>query len=116
MTQTLNHGHKVTGEEDWLTYLAEAAPEVLWFHLVSDGRWQGTVHAIGKYQGKCLIFDGYYGSCSGCGAWGEGGEPTTLQEVLDSSQLFDDREKAIEHWGKGADALGVEAIGAILGD
>jgi DNA modification methylase len=26
METTLNHGHKVTGDEDWLSYLCAAAP------------------------------------------------------------------------------------------
>jgi hypothetical protein len=115
--KTLNHGHVVTGEKDWLSYLCEAAPEVLWFHLCSRGDYQGEVFAVGKYLGKCLVFSDYYGSCSGCGAWGEGGEPTDLSEVLKSSKLFDKPDDALEEWRRtGMDDEGIEAIGAILGE
>jgi hypothetical protein len=37
----------------------------------------------------------YFGSCSGCGAWGEGGEPETLEDVLRNGELFDDPADAL---------------------
>ena len=38
----------------------------------------------------------YYGSCSGCGAWGEGGEPETLKDVLSNGELFKTKKQALE--------------------
>lgn len=69
-------------------YLWIAAPEIKWLYVEDVGDYQGVVFAIGKYQRKWFIMQDYYGSCSGCGAWGEGGEPEKLEDVLSHGELF----------------------------
>lgn len=77
-------------------YLWMAAPEIKWIYVEDIGSYQGTVYAIGKYQRQWFVMRDYYGSCSGCGAWGEGGQPSTLDEVLSHGELFLNRKQAIE--------------------
>jgi len=69
-------------------FLIDATPEILWFWCDSDDDYQGQVYALGYWKNNIVWFSGYYGSCSGCGAWGEGGEPTNLDEVLADSAVF----------------------------
>ena len=71
-----------------------AAPEISWYHVEDVGSYQGTVFAIGKYQKKWFVMQDYYGSCSGCGAWGEGGEPEKLKDVLSHGELFEKKKDA----------------------
>lgn len=86
-------------------FLVEASPDILWYYVVDVGGYQGTIYAVGKYKGKALIFEDDYGSCSGCGAWEEGdditkytgGQPKNLEEIMRSSVMFDNRDKALEH-------------------
>lgn len=79
---------------DYKDFLIDASPEILWFYVYAQGDYQGNVDAIGVYKNLIVFFSGYYGSCSGCGAWGEGGEPTDLLEVFDNSILINVGEKA----------------------
>lgn len=69
------------GYDDWLI---SVAPDVLWFMVEATGSYQGQVYAVGRLGKSIVLYEDYYGSCSGCGAWGEGGEPKSRQEVLDS--------------------------------
>lgn len=83
--------------DEWLIM---RAPDVLWFNVQEVGDYQGEVYGIGTYQRQFLIYEGYYGSCSGCGAWGEGGEPANQDEVLASSTLYADITAAVEYLAK----------------
>ena len=76
-------------------WLVSIAPDVLWFYVQDVGCWSGNVYGVGVFRGDILIYEGFYGSCSGCGAWGEGGEPGSQQEVLANSSLFNRPELAI---------------------
>ena len=73
----------------YIHYLVEAAPSILWFDVQDIGGYQGSVYGVGLYKSKILIYEDYYGSCSGCGAWGEGGEPNSESDVLLKSTQFD---------------------------
>ena len=77
-------------------YLWMAAPEIKLIHVEDVGSYQGTVFAIGRYKNKWFIMKDYYGSCSGCGAWGEGGELESLKSVLNNGELFTSKQKAYE--------------------
>lgn len=72
-------------------YLIAASPDILWFWEEWTGSYQGSVYALGidTVEKKLVAFRGYYGSCSGCGAWGEGGEPTCKQDIIGQSNVFD---------------------------
>lgn len=76
-------------------YLWQAAPEINWYYVEEVGSYQGDVYALGKYKGKLFVMHDYYGSCSGCGAWGEGGEPEKLKDVLGNGELFTSKKKAV---------------------
>ena len=76
-------------------YLWMAAPEIDWYHVEDVGSYQGTVYALGKYKDKLFVMKDYYGSCSGCGAWGEGGEPEKLKDVLGHGELFKSKKEAL---------------------
>lgn len=94
----IQHAHKAScSRNDFSGYLCAVAPDFLWYNVQDVGSYQGTVHAVALYKGKVAIYSGYYGSCSGCGAWGEGGEPEKQQDVIDNATLFNDREAAIAH-------------------
>ena len=45
------------------------------------------------YKNQILFYEDYYGSCGGCGAWGEGGEPESQKIVLEHSHLFKTSEE-----------------------
>ena len=75
-------------------YLFIAAPDIDWIYVEDVGSYQGVVFAIGMYKDQWFIMKDYYGSCSGCGAWGEGGEPEKLEDVLSHGELFDIKEQA----------------------
>lgn len=85
-------------------YLWMAAPEIDWYYVESVGDYQGIVFAIGKYNNQWFVMKDYYGSCSYCGAWGEGGEPEGLKDVLEHGELFDSpkqaREFVLQTWSK----------------
>lgn len=86
-----------------LPYLNDAAPEILWYDVQDVGSYSGSVYAIGllKTPGvkeRIVVFKGYYGSCSGCGAWGEGGEPKDMKEVMEFSKCFETVDAAIENY------------------
>lgn len=81
---------------NYLDYLVKAAPDILWYDVQDVGSYSGSVFGVGEYKKKILIYTDYYGSCSGCGGWGEGGEPRDMDMVLENSELFDSREKALE--------------------
>lgn len=81
-------------------YLWMAAPEIKWIYVEDVGSYQGTVYALGKYQGKWFVMKDYYGSCSGCGAWGEGGEPESLKDVLANGELFKTKTQALKFVNK----------------
>ena len=85
-------------------YLWIAAPQIKWYYVEGVGSYQGTVYALGKYKSRWFVMKDYYGSCSWCGAWGEGGEPENLKSVLGNGELFTTRKKALdfvlETWAK----------------
>lgn len=78
-------------------WLVSAAPDVLWYDVQDIGDYQGRVFGVGRYQGQVLLYEDYYGSCSGCGAWGEGGEPADQAAVLELSHLFASSAEAITY-------------------
>ncbi len=78
-------------------WLVSQAPDVLWYDVQDVGSYSGQVFAVGLYRANILLFSDYYGSCSGCGAWGEGGEPTDQEDVLASSHLFLSASEAVEY-------------------
>ena len=78
-------------------WLVSIAPDVLWFDVQDVGTWSGNVYGVGVFRGDILIYEGFYGSRSGCGAWGEGGEPGSQQEVINNSKLFAGPQLAIEY-------------------
>jgi len=77
-------------------YLWKAAPEIDWYYVEDVGSYQGTVYAVGKYQKQWFVMKDYYGSCSVCGAWGEGGEPEDLKGVLSNGELFSTKKEALK--------------------
>ncbi len=87
-------------DHSYAGWLVSAAPDVLWYSVQDVGQWQGEIYAVGKYRGQILLYADSYGSCSGCGAWGEGGEPANQKEVLAHSKLFSGGalKYASEHW------------------
>lgn len=78
-------------------WLVSVAPDVLWFDVQDVGYYSGTVYGVGRLKKDILLFQDGYGSCSGCGAWGEGGEPCDMEDVLAHSELFQTPEFALEH-------------------
>lgn len=52
-------------------YLIHAAPSFLWADVQDVGSYQGRVYGIAWYNKQIALYEDYYGSCSGCGAWGE---------------------------------------------
>lgn len=98
MTPTLKHEHTKDcpyNAAAYLHYLVEAAPDFLWFDVQDVGDYQGTVYGVATYQGRIWLYENGYGSCSGCGAWGEGGEPANQADVIAQSKSFDTVEEAI---------------------
>ena len=77
-------------------YLFMAAPQIKWVYVETVGDYQGTVYAIGKYKRQWFVMKDYYGSCSGCGAWGEGGQPENLKSVLGNGELFSHKKDALK--------------------
>lgn len=84
----------------FLHYLVEAAPDFLWFDVQDVGDYQGSVYGVALYKGEIGIYEDGYGSCSGCGAWGEGGEPSNQSDAIARTTFFKDREGAIEYIAK----------------
>jgi len=97
----IQHVHKTEcpryDHKDWVCHVA---PDVLWFSVQDVGSYQGSVYGFGLYKGKLLIYEDSYGSCSGCGAWGEGGEPETQEDLLKNSKEFDSLEDALAYLAK----------------
>ena len=83
--------------EDWLPHIA---PELFWFNIQDVGSYQGSVYGVALYKDQIVIYEDYYGSCSGCGAWGEGGEPISQDDVLSKSKLFDTKEETLVYIAK----------------
>ena len=79
--------------QEWLPHIA---PDLFWFDIQDVGSYQGSVYGVAKYKKQIVIYEGYYGSCSGCGAWGEGGEPVSQDEVLKSCTIHDNAKEAIK--------------------
>lgn len=65
-------------------YIEKAWPKLNILWLCNVGDYQGTNYVIGYVDGKVLACGYGYGSCSGCGAWGEGGEPTKPEDLIDA--------------------------------
>ena len=65
-------------------YVKLAWPKLNILYFETTGNYQGTNYVIGYADGKVLASGYGYGSCSGCGAWGEGGEPTKPEDLIDS--------------------------------
>lgn len=97
----IKHEHKAECSryqfDEWIPH---TAPDVLWFNIQDVGSYQGSVYGFGLYKGKLLVYEDYYGSCSGCGAWGEGGEPESQEEILGRSKLFDTLDEALDYLPK----------------
>lgn len=84
-----NYRTDVDGEK--MGMIRKAWPElnIVWSCDVGD--YQGTIYVIGYVGGKVLACGLGYGSCSGCGAWGDfyepdthGGEPMEPKDFIDS--------------------------------
>lgn len=99
ITKSDNHWNSIDD------YLIDVSPDILWFDIQQCGSYQGTVYGVGRYNQHILLYEGYYGSCSGCGAWGEGGEPGSQEEVINSSILFTTKEEAFEYINKEWDEI-----------
>lgn len=99
---TVQHQHisECPFSEGYTSYLVDSAPDIFWYNIQDVGSYQGTVFAVGKYKNHIVIFEDYYGSCSGCGAWGEGGEPTDQDDVLAHSKLFNNHNSAKDYLDK----------------
>lgn len=78
--------------QDWLPHIA---PDFFWFDIQDVGSYQGQVYGVAVYNKQIAIYEDYYGSCSGCGAWGEGGEPTSQDEVIKLCKFFNTKDEAI---------------------
>jgi hypothetical protein len=74
--------------KDFKDYLAEAAPAILWYDVQAVGSRQGRVFGVGRLRGNVVLYHGYFGSCSHCGSWGEGGEPIDEAGVLADSVVY----------------------------
>lgn len=83
--------------QDWLVHIS---PDFFWFNIQDVGSCQGQVYGVAVYNKQIAIYEDYYGSCSGCGAWGEGGEPTSQDEVIKLCKLFDTKEESIVYCAK----------------
>lgn len=83
--------------KEWLPHIAQS---FFWFDIQDVGSYQGNVYGVAIYNGKIAIYEDYYGSCSGCGAWGEGGEPQDENAVIALCHLFNDKIEALEYVGK----------------
>jgi hypothetical protein len=97
------HVHKEGCEysgDGYLHYLVSAAPSILWYNVQDVGSYQGSVYGVGEYKKQILIYEDSYGSCSGCGAWGEGGEPKNEEGVLSMSKLFSNVAEAMKYLAK----------------
>ena len=91
----MKHAHKHDCEKNYYgEFLCSAAPDFLWYCVQDVGSYQGQVFGIATYKGKVGIYEDYYGSCSGCGAWGEGGEPTNQEEIISKCTFFTDESEA----------------------
>ena len=76
--------HCEMNEADDEQYVRKAWPDLNILRIYNVGYYQGTVYVIG-YTDNTVLAGGYgYGSCSGCGAWGEGGEPASPNDLIDS--------------------------------
>lgn len=78
-------------------YLIHAAPSYLWADVQDVGSYQGSVYGVAFVDGKIALYEDSYGSCSGCGAWGEGGEPSTEEEIISRTTFTADPLKALEY-------------------
>ena len=85
------------GEGQYLHYLVAAAPEVLWFDVQDVGSYQGMVFGVFLYLGRVFVYEDSYGSCSGCGAWSEGVNPTSLEEIVKKSKEFASEGAALDY-------------------
>jgi|SRR3990167_3775875 len=79
--------------KEWVCHIA---PDVLWFDIQDVGSYQGSVYGVGLYENQFVLYEDYYGSCSGCGAWGDGGEPESQKDVLSKSRLFKEKDEILE--------------------
>jgi len=82
--------------DEWLPHIAQ---DFFWFNIQDVGSYQGQVFGVAIYKNQFAIYEDYYGSCSGCGAWGEGGEPESQEKVISLCKFFDDKQKALEYIG-----------------
>lgn len=80
--------HAEIGDDPFFEFLVAASHGVEWYAFDVTGDWQGEVSGVGIYDGKLVLYEDSYGSCSLCGAWGEGGEPCDLDDVLSRSTLY----------------------------
>jgi len=82
--------------KEWLPHIAR---DFLWFDIQDVGSYEGSVYGVALYKNKIVIYEDMYGSCSGCGAWGEGdgGEPQSQDEVIELSKMFDTVGSALDY-------------------
>ena len=85
---------------DYQNWLPHIAPDFFWFDIQDVGSYQGQVYGIAIYNKQIAIYEDYYGSCSGCGAWGEGGEPESQDAVIQHCKFFETKDEAILYSAK----------------
>ncbi|MBY0545838.1 MAG: hypothetical protein K2W95_00965 [Candidatus Obscuribacterales bacterium] len=89
MSKVLNKKHRDFCDfQNYADWLCMVAPAVLWFKTEDVGSYSGQVFGLGAMKGKIVFYEDYYGSCSGCGSWGEGGEPESEADVLEKSTQY----------------------------
>jgi hypothetical protein len=66
----------------------------------NEGDWQGQVATMAKLSdGRIVVYDDYYGSCSGCDAWEDATDQTVRKLCIDlanGARIFDSQEEAVE--------------------
>ena|SRR5687768_12034116 len=97
---TIPHKHECNCQraefKEWLPHIAR---DFLWFDIQDVGSYEGSVYGVALYKNKIAIYEDMYGSCPGCGAWGEGGlgEPQSQDEVIELSKMFDTVGSALHY-------------------
>ena len=97
--KALEHLHKEScNRGDIKEWVVHVAPDVLWYRVEDVGSYQGSLYGVGSYRRRILLYFDYYGSCGGCGAWGEGGGPDTQADLLKKSSTFSSVSGAVRAW------------------
>lgn len=94
----IKHVHKDgCSRYEYKEWVCHVAPDVLWFDVQDVGIYQGQVFGLGVYKNQAIFYEDYYGSCSGCGAWGEDGEPQSQEEVFKKSKFFSTKKEILKY-------------------